>query len=64
MAQSTGATPSKNSTSALQAAQADLQATSDRFVNAGDLTYAQRAALVQDLRIKAAIVDTIERGQR
>jgi len=64
MAQSTGATPSKNSTSTLEAAQADLQTTSDFFVNAGDLTYDERAALVQDLRIKAAVVDAIERTQQ
>jgi hypothetical protein len=68
MTQSTGAPSSNTSTpapdpAALKAAQADLQAASDRFVNSGDRTSTERAQLVHDLRAKAAVVDAIERQQ-
>lgn len=54
--------PAVSSADAVDAAQAELNELADRFTNSGDLTYAQRAGLVQDLRTAAARVDALKRG--
>jgi len=49
---------------ALAAAQANADAIAKQFVDSSNISYEERAALVQDLRIAVARVDAIQQAQR
>jgi polyhydroxyalkanoate synthesis regulator phasin len=56
--------PTVSSTDTVEAAQAHLNEIAERFVDSGDLSYADRAALVQDIKSAKARVNELKRGQQ
>lgn len=62
MTDRTVTTPPNGSTPDLAAAKAAATATAEQFVNAGNLDYDERRALVETLKAQVAEIDRLEGG--